>query len=126
MLKHFVEFWYPGMIFSDSSSREIESRDIESIEVPDNAYAFSLFDKEMIVQAGETLWGEPKNKSTTYYCGGVRKNYQTICKEMGSDSICARNMLCNDTDFVVETRFKQYMSLKTDDVILSTWTTVQR
>ena len=122
MLKHYVKFWYPGISVSENTVEEIESKDIQNIEVPQNAYAFSLYDIEIVEFEGEILRGKPKNVSSMYYCGGTKKNYRTVCKEKGSDSILAGNMLCNNWDCVIETPYHQYFPIRDKDILLTTWT----
>lgn len=63
MLKHYVEFYFPGLFFSNSVVREITARD-ESIELPAGSFGYALFDREEAEINGELLLGAPKNYSS--------------------------------------------------------------
>ena len=40
MLKHYVEFLYPGLFVSEASVEEIAERDVKKVELPDNCFGF--------------------------------------------------------------------------------------
>jgi len=61
MLKHYVEFFYPGSFFSESSFEEVSHRDFDQIVMPEGAFAFHFFDREEVEQDGELLTGKCKN-----------------------------------------------------------------
>ena len=64
MLKHYVEFSYPGAFFSEYSSEEIAERKAELVKVPEGAFAYRFYDREEGEVDGETLCGERKNYSS--------------------------------------------------------------
>ena len=82
MLKHFVEFSYPGIIFSDYSHEEIAERKPELVTVPKEAFAYRFFDQVQTVVEGELLTGERKNYSRYTYFGKVY-TLEEVKKEYG-------------------------------------------
>ena len=42
--KTYVEFQYPGLLFSNISTQEVETRDTSKLDMPKNAFAFNFFD----------------------------------------------------------------------------------
>ena len=69
MLKHYVEFLYPGLFVSEASVEEIAERDVKKVELPDNCFGFCFFDRTVTVIDGQTLTGDRKNVSGWYYQG---------------------------------------------------------
>jgi hypothetical protein len=68
MLKQYIEFFYPGMIVSESSVREVADR-TPPTELPKGAFGYRFFSKNEVIQEGETLVGQPKDYSHTTYLG---------------------------------------------------------
>lgn len=72
MLKHYVEFDTPGAFFPESEMREVGTRIPANLrKIPKGTYAMEYFDKEVIVQDGEVLSGDAKNRSTRIIFGEV-------------------------------------------------------
>lgn len=104
--KHYVEFFYSGIITADTSCRPSDHRDPARVSLPDGAYAFHFFDREETELDGETLRGERKNVSPTYYPGGTVKTLAEIeALHDPRDRILLSNMRGNDWPAVVYTRF---------------------
>ena len=93
MTKHFVRFYFQGVIISETEDREVTNRDIRDITVPQHAYGYRFFDKEEVVINGEVLRGSIKNSSEKFIIGTlmtieeVRKTYPTIANEMDYNHI---------------------------------------
>lgn len=117
MTKHYVEYFYPGIIVSETSSEEIKSRNVK-IKPPKGAYAYQFFDREEVKQDGETLTGRANNKSGIFYLGGEVKTREDIEREMPG-SILASNMRCNNIERVVMTKAGQAMELHEGDEVVS-------
>lgn len=72
MLKHFVEFLYPGLWDQcEYSHEEIAERKPELVTVPNEAFAYRFYDQVQAVVDGELLKGERKNYSGYTYFGKV-------------------------------------------------------
>lgn len=117
MTKHYVRYWFPGIIVSEDSIEEIKSRNVK-IKPPKGAYAYQFFDREEVEKDGETLIGKPKNESGMFYLGGEVKTREDIEREMPG-SILASNMRCNKIERVVMTKAGQAMELHKGDEVVS-------
>lgn len=115
--KHYVEFCYPGLLFSDSSTQEIKSRDAK-FKVPKNSHAYRFFDRVETEVGGEKLVGQPKNHSKFYYVGGVIKSQEDIRREKPG-SILLSNMEINRYKNVIMTRFGQALPFENGDCIVA-------
>jgi len=114
--KTYIEFRYPGLIFSNTESVEIKHRNPDDVDVPAGAYAFRFFDKTEVEIDGETLIGEPKNHSGICFVEG---KIETIDQVAVSDpgSILLQNMRVNKWASVINTRAGTFI-FKDGDVVL--------
>ena len=104
MLKHYVEFFYPGVLFAESSSVSIDARESFNVtDVPTNAYAYRFYDREEIDQNDEKLVGPIKHISGFYFFGKVY-DADDVVTLFPEASILARNMQYNGWNKVVKTR----------------------
>lgn len=116
MTKHFVEFMFPGIIVSESTSEEIASREAK-VKLPKGSFGYRFFDEEQVELGGEILRGERKNPSGIFYVGGKIKTLEDISKEQPG-SILEANMRNNKYDRVVMTNRGQAMPMEAGDVII--------
>ena len=115
MLRHYVTFYYPGLLFAETESREIASRDAP-LNIPESAYAYRFYDQESVEVLGETLTGQAKNFSPTHFLGGqVRTRDEVEATEPGSIMAC--NMRHNNMARVVITRYGQGIAMAEGDVV---------
>ena len=119
MTKHYIEYFFPGIIISETRAEEIKSRNVK-IKPPKGAYAYRFFDREEVENYGEKLTGNPKNQSGTFYLGGTVKSCEDIQREMPG-SILASNMKCNKIAHVVVTVLGQAMKLHEGDEVVSVY-----
>ena len=120
MLKHYVEFLYPGLFCSEASVEEIAERDVNKVELPDNCFGFCFFDRTVTVIDGQTLTGDRKNVSGWYYQGETM-TLEQVKAVFGNDSnyrILISNMESNGYNAVVRTKFDQFMPLEDNDTVL--------
>ncbi len=118
-LKHYVEFRFPGVMFSESSAQPISERDPSKVQAPRDAFAYSFFDRqEYTAQDGEILVGAPRNRSGTYYFGKAM-TLQDVRREIPNSDALQDNMKYNGWKKVVRTRRGNFQPLKEDDVILA-------
>lgn len=120
MLKHYVEFLYPGLFVSEASVEEIAERDVKKVELPDNRFGFCFFDRTVTVIDGQTLTGDRKNVSGWYY-QGEKMTLEQVKAVFGNDSnyrILISNMEGNGWNAVVRTKFDQFMPLEDNDTVL--------
>lgn len=120
-----IKFWYPGILFSEDSSKESDhNRNHLAVEVPEGAYAFQFYDK--VIKKGVLEDGEEiekvtaENHSPTYYPDGEILDYdQVVLREEvdGKDyKILLSNMKCNDMEHVCFHRCCGVVDVKEDDV----------
>lgn len=115
MLRHYVTFYYPGLLFAETESQEIASRDAP-LSIPESAYAYRFYDQESAEIGGETLIGPAKNLSPTHFLGGqIRTREEVEATEPGS--IMAFNMRANNMARVVITRYGQGIAMAEGDVV---------
>ncbi|MCI8655787.1 MAG: hypothetical protein HFJ48_08055 [Clostridia bacterium] len=120
MLKHFVEYLYPGVFVSETSVEEIAERDTKKVTFSDGCFGFRFFDKSVTVVDGETLTGERKNISNWYY-QGEKMTLAEVKEKHGDDRdyhILISNMENNGYNAVVKTKFGQFIPLNDGDTII--------
>jgi len=115
MIKHYIEWFYPGSFVSDSSSHLVEER-VRPTEIPARAYAFRFYSRKEVELDGEVLLGEKRDFSgTTYF--GEEVTQEQIVEQMGTKCILYQNMKCNGWKSVVRTIKGQYMPIQEGDTI---------
>lgn len=115
MTKNYIRIWYPGLLFSEDSIKEIEGRP-ENPDIGERAYGYQFFDRESATVNGETLLGEPKNHSPTYYIGQELSAEQAIRE---SNSTARVNIEANGYERLVKTRTGNLFPLRAGDVVRS-------
>ena len=120
MLKHYVEYLYPGIIVSETSVSEIPERDVSKVNISDRCFGFRFFDRTVTVVDGELLTGDRKNVSGWHY-QGEKMTLEQVKATNGNDGkydILISNMECNGWSTVVKTKFGQFMPLESDDTVI--------
>ena len=120
MLKHYVEYLYPGILVSETSIVEVAERDVKAVTIPDDCFGFRFFDRTVTVIDGEILTGDRKNVSGWYY-QGEKMTLEQVKAIYGSDPkyrILIANMEGNGMGTVVKTKFGQFLRLYDNDTIL--------
>ena len=117
MEKHYVEFRYPGSLFTDISIEEIAERDPSKIKATKSCFGYRLFDRIEGEINGVKVSSKPLNYSGVYYFGIV-KTLEDIKKEMPGSNL-EYNMKTNNWDKVVKTRCGNYQPFTIEDVIIS-------
>jgi len=119
MLKHYVEFLYPGILFAETECREVKSRDHRRLrKIPENCYGFRFFDRTETKVDGEKLYGDRKNYSGTYFIDAYTYSLQDIKDQFPDQKILISNMECNGYKRVVRTRRGNWQPLEKKDKII--------
>ncbi len=123
MLKHYVEFLYPGAQLIETSVREVQIRDPSTIQASKECFGYRFFDRQEITLENEkhkpeTLKGEPKNYSGIYYFGKTM-TLEEIKREIPNARHLINNMERNKGNKFVKTRGGTFHPFTIDDVILS-------
>lgn len=117
MLKHYVEFSYPGAFFSEHSIKEIAERKPELVNAPEDAFAYRFYDREEVEVDGELLCGERKNFSAFTYFGKVY-SLEEVKAEFPQYTTLINNMECNGWNKVVRTRRGNWQPLGEGDIVI--------
>ena len=68
MNKHYVEFFYPGSLFAETSIQQVVSREAK-VDFPKGIYGYRFFMRDEFDTETETLVGKPHNHSVMTYFG---------------------------------------------------------
>jgi hypothetical protein len=119
MIKHYVEFLYPGILVSETSSREVKKRE-QPRQIPRNCFGYRFFDRREAVVDGEKLVGKPHKFSGNFYFGEAM-TLADVKKLQPRDNykILIGNMESNGYKRVVKTEFGQFMPIEKGDKVLS-------
>jgi len=118
MLKHYVEFLYPGIVVGEYSSEPTETRDPKYITAPEGAVAFRFYDVEEVTIDGETLTGKNKDYSGWFYVVGRAMTLEDVRREMPSKKVLIGNMESNGMDRVVSFPNGITYELHPEDIVL--------
>ncbi len=121
MLKHYVEYLYPGLLMCETSETEVKDRKPENVKDPGNGtFAFRFFDiEESKSDSGEILKGRRKNWSGTYYFGGTVYTAEEAEKAFPNESILLSNIKRNNTKRVIKTRLGNIQEFRDIDTLIS-------
>lgn len=115
-LKHYVEFFYCGILVSETEAKQIKSRK-EEFKIPKGSYGCRYFDREEVKRGGETLIGKKKNYSGMYYLGKTM-SLEEVKEEFPRENILIRNMEGNGWKHVVKTRMGNFQPFHKRDRII--------
>jgi len=119
-IQHYIEWMYPGIISTDTSSEKIDHRDPQRVDkMKERVFAFRFFDRTVV--DGEELLGKDKNPSGIYYLGGSVMTLAEVKDKYGDDPdkrILISNMENNGYDRIVMTKFGQSMPLNDQDRVI--------
>ena len=117
--KTFVEFVFPGLLFSETSVREVECRD-RQMKMPKGAYGFRFFDVTDTVVDGETLTGNRKNFSPMHYPGAETIPADKVPERFPDDrhKILRSNVRINEMRGIILTRTGNAVEWREDDVVM--------
>ena len=117
MLKHYIEYNFPGSFMSNLSVKEVQER-IAPDGLPANCFGYQFFDRTEVMQDGEILLGSRKNESPMHYIGEVM-TIDDVKALPGDTQILQSNMRCNDWDTVVRTIAGNFQPLRNGDVVIA-------
>lgn len=118
MLKHYLEIFYPGLLFSESEIKEVENRDPNNVVIPDNAYGYRFFDRIELIREKDTLTGPKKNYSPMTYFGRAY-TLEEVKKLFPKEEILIKNMIHNHWRVAVKTRMGNWQILRDGDVVIN-------
>ncbi len=117
--KTYVEFFYPGVFLSESSSQEVESRDVSKLEIPEGVFGFSFYDITTTAVDGETLTGKAKNRSKSYVIAERVMTLEDVKKEVPNSDILQSNMKMNGWDQVARTVHGSFQPVDDNTIVIA-------
>jgi hypothetical protein len=96
MIKHYVEFFYPGIMFTEFSVEKVSTRRYNLIKAPKECFGFRFFSREEIKKGKRILKGKKENYSGRYYFGKIYTLKQ-IKKKLPREKCLIRNIKRSDT-----------------------------
>ena len=122
--EHWVEYYFPGLLFSESSTKRLKYRDVdEAVEhFPESAFAFELYDVEVrkgTLEDGASIEDRrTTNKSCRYYPDATTYTVEQVKQLPGDYKILISNMECNKHKRVVRTKAGNWQPFEQGDQIL--------
>lgn len=116
--KTYVEKIYRGLLFSESSIKEVTERNPMQIENDGKMQGFRFYDKEYVVDGEKTYDGEKSNYSRWIYFG-KRYSLDEIKAKYGNNPdyrILISNMECNGYNYVCHTQAGSFLPMEEGDM----------
>ena len=118
MTKHYVEFYFVGAFFSETTVEEIETRSM-NLTLPKGSFGYSFFDQEEVILArGEVLRGDRKNESGMIYYG---KEYSVddLKREFPNERTLISNVEGNGFKYAVKTIMGNWQPVGENDIVIN-------
>jgi hypothetical protein len=101
-----AQFWSPGVIVAEAWSKEVASLDPYAVEWPDSAYAFTLHEREDVVEGETRYTGKGHQVGPIYYHPDSKiESLEEVERNPKASAILVSNMRCNNWSHVVWTRW---------------------
>lgn len=105
-LKRFVVFWAPGLFFGEARTQDVESADPLAVEWPDDAYAFTMHEREDVVDGEKIYEGEPVQVGPMYYHPDSKiETLEEVKRNPNKGAALVSNMENNGWDHIIWTRW---------------------
>ena len=114
----YIEFLYPELIFADSSSRPVPSRELPAV-IPGHATGYRFFTRSEVEVDGEKLVGQPKDQSPWTYFGTEYSAEQVQALEGDHVRILRDNVRINGWTRVVQTTYGSWYRLEDGDQVVA-------
>jgi uncharacterized protein (UPF0128 family) len=120
--KTYVEFLYPGSFFSESSAKEVKTRDVSKLKVPKNAFGFKFFDILSVVVDADgkkvKLTSEQINVSPMHYYGGKIYTVAELKREFPNNDILISNIEGNGYKKAIRCRTGNWQPFEETDIFV--------
>lgn len=117
--KRFARFWYPGLMFGESTDQEIGDKDINSLKFPEHAYAFQIIERQDVVEGTKVYKGEEKVSGFYYHADSKVETIEELKRNPKASEILISNMKNNKWDKIVWSRFGNWpQNFTKNDVVL--------
>lgn len=118
--KRWVTFYSPGSFFENDWTQDIFGEpDPKDISWPDNAHAFTVHEREDIIEGEERFKGETKQIGPRYYHPESRvETLAQVERNPNSTDILIRNMKANKWDKVIWSRWGNHPQPMNDKTLV--------
>lgn len=108
-IKYFASFLSPGLLVGKSFEREIKTNNPNEVEWPERAYAFTIEEREDVVDGTTRYKGEPKQLGPTYYHPDSRvETLEEVTHNPNQGAQLVNNMRCNGWSHIIWTRWDNW------------------
>ena len=116
----YVEYLHAGSFFSETSTKVTDTNCVNTIrsQMPNGAFGFRFYEREVQVVGNEELKGSPKNHSGWYYVD-EKLSLEDVKYRHSDKHILISNMENNGHSHVVYTKFGQFIPVGSKDVVMS-------
>lgn len=118
----YIEFESPGSLYSEKSTRPVESRDPSKLNIPKGVFAFTFFDIISAIVAVDgmsvKLKSDRLNVSGKHFYGGTVYTLSELRREFPGD----RTLIANIEDYgakAIQCRTGNWQPFMDDDVLVS-------
>jgi hypothetical protein len=126
VIKHYVEFFYPGSFVSETSRKPVPERDVP-VDLPAGAYGYRFLSRSEVEHDGETLIGKDRNVGPMTYVGEILTVADIKALNDGRDYYTLlANMRINRWDRVVRTVRGNFQQLNDGDKVVAAHTTGEK
>ena len=118
----YVEFLYPGTLFSESSLEKRNTYSPDNIKIPKSAFGFRFCERVESTVDGEVVCGTMKYEEGIYYAPGatIYSLKDVKAGKIGGDvSILISDMECNGYATVVKTNRGNIQPFGTNDSLIT-------
>ena len=122
VLHPYAEYYFPGILFSESTTLKLEHGGAEEAakRAPENAFAFRLFELPEVPKDTDEFQVIPKrkNESKMHYLDGTLHSVEEVESWGEEHRILASNMRGNSWNTVVKCRTGNYQPFEAGDVLV--------
>lgn len=122
--KTYIEFYSPGAFLSESSTREVKTRDLSKIKMPKNAFGFRFFDiLSASVKEGSQrvlVTSERINVSPMHYYGGKLYTVAELKRKYPNQHTLISNIESNGYKKAIQCRTGNWQPFNTTDIFIRT------
>jgi hypothetical protein len=111
-MKIFLLLFFRGLVADESTIHEVQSRDIEHLDIPPKAFGFQFFDANA---AGDA---DRMNLSPTYYYGGRVMSIDQARRELPDPDVYLAAMLQSGYEKVIVCRHGNVKPFLPGDILI--------
>lgn len=120
MIKHYIEWFYPGTFVSETQGSEVATRDAPAVR-PEAAYGYRFYSRSEVELEGEQLVGARKDISPMTFYGEefTLEQVRALPEDRpGQNSILISNMSGNGYERAVRTVRGNWQFLEPGDTVV--------